>query len=64
MEVNSHIITLKGAMVASKGMFMRNVEYISPNWKDIRIADMNESGVIGRCCSKKRLEKKLLRSYR
>jgi len=29
-------------MVASKGMFMRNVEYISPNWKDIRIGDISE----------------------
>jgi len=55
MEGNSHIITIKGIMVASRGMFMRNVAYIPPNCKDIRIADMSESGVTGRCCLEERL---------
>jgi len=42
MEENSHIITLKGTMVASKGMFTCNIAYIPSNWKDIRIGDMSE----------------------
>jgi len=29
-------------MIASRGMYIRNIAYIPPNWKDIRIADINE----------------------
>jgi len=43
-EGNSFIIIFKKTMVASKGIFRRNVAYIPSNWKDIHIADMNELG--------------------
>ena len=33
-------------MIASKGMYIRNIAYIPPNWKDICIADINELGEI------------------
>jgi len=29
-------------MIASRGMHIRNTAYIPPNWKDIRITDINE----------------------
>ena len=29
-------------MIASRGMYIRNIAYIPLNCKDIRIADMNE----------------------
>jgi len=45
-ERNSFIITFKKTIVASKGMFMRNVEYMPSSWKDICIGDMSELGVI------------------
>jgi len=29
-------------MIASRGMYIRNIAYIPPKWKDIRITDINE----------------------
>ncbi len=28
-------------MIANRGMYIRNIAYIFPKWKDIRIADLN-----------------------
>jgi len=33
-------------MIASRGMYIRNIAYIPQNWKDIRNADINELGDI------------------
>ena len=35
-------------MIASRGMYIRNIAYIPQNWKDIRIADINELAEITR----------------
>ena len=42
MEGNSPIMTLKETMIASRGMYIRNIAYILSNWKGIRITDINE----------------------
>ena len=34
-------------MIASRGMYIRNIAYIPPSWKDIRNTDINELDVIG-----------------
>jgi len=31
-------------MIAWRGMYIRNIAYITSNWKDIRITDTNELG--------------------
>ena len=46
MEGFGEIMTLEETMIASRGMYIRNIAYIPPNWKDIRIADINELGEI------------------
>jgi len=33
-------------MIASRGMYIRNIAYIPPSWKDIRNTDINELGDI------------------
>jgi len=64
MEVNSHIITLKGTMVASKGMFMRNVEYITPKLEEYTHCGYERVRRNWAVLLKEKIRKKLLRSYR
>jgi len=64
MEGNSPVMTLEETMIASRGMYIRNIAYIPPNWKDIRIADINELGDIAKKDLEKRKEEQIMSKKR